>query len=635
MVEYNYNGDDLGCTYEKSCTKFRVWAPTAESMNLKLYKEGLGDNFIQEEPMTKDVDGTWVGVINGDMEGVYYTYQVTIGEVTTESVDPYAKAVGANGQRAMVIDLNTTNPEGWEEDKAPEFGQITDAIIYELHIRDLSSDKESGIVNTGKYLGVIETGTTNSKGVSTGLDHIKELGITHLHLLPVYDYATVDETKLDQQQFNWGYDPLNYNVPEGSYSTDPFHGEVRIREFKKMVQGLHKNGIRVVMDVVYNHTYSIEGSSFHKLVPEYYYRKENGKYTNGSGCGNETASERFMVRKYILDSVMYWAKEYHIDGFRFDLMGVHDIETMNIIRDELKKIDPTIIVYGEGWCGGYSALEDKKSALKKNAAKMGEIAFFNDDLRDGLKGSIVDFEQPGFINGGSKMEENIRFGIVGATSHKGVNKKPWALNPSQSINYVSAHDDLTLWDKLEICNAKDSVENRRKMNKLAAAIVLSSQGVPFFQAGEELLRSKPSSKEPGKFISNSYCSLDEVNSLKWEMKNVNIDIVRYYQGLIAFRKQHPALRMTTKEQVNQHLHFMRWQKKNTVSYIIDGEMEGETAKKICVIHNANNNSVKVRIPKGNWKVYVNGESSGVEPLAEFYGDIIQVEAISSCILTME
>lgn len=629
---YHYQGNDLGATYSKEKTEFRLWAPTAVEVELRLYKDGHSDSLIESVLMTPKPRGIWYTQIHRDLDNIYYTYHVKVDGTINEAVDPYAKAVGVNGNRGMIIDLSKTNPEGWEEDVKPEFRDIENAIIYELHVRDLSIDSSSGIKEKGKYLGLTETGTKNEHGLATGLDHLIELGITHLHLLPIYDYATVNEAELDKPQFNWGYDPKNYNVPEGSYSTDPFHGETRINELKQMIQVLHKNGIRVVMDVVYNHTYETEQSWFNKIVPGYYYRMRDNEFTNGSGCGNETASEHSMVRKYIIDSLLYWVKEYHIDGFRFDLMQVHDIETMNLIHSTLQEIDPSIILYGEGWRGGDSALEDSISAKKENAPFMKGISFFNDDIRDGIKGSVFLESDPGFVNGGIKKEDTIRFGVVGAVAHKSVKRKPWAFSPAQSINYISAHDDLCLWDKLAMTSPNETEEIRMRMNKLAAAIIFTCQGVPFIQAGEELLRTKPSEDKDKMFDDNSFRSSDKVNSIKWERKTEYKHIFEYYKGLIAFRKAHPALRMSSAKEVAEHINFLKWQKKNVVSYIIKNYDNGETANRICVIYNANRKPVKITIPKGNWTIYVNDEKAGDIAIESFTGSKVIVPPISTLVL---
>ena len=490
---FYYDGDDLGFTYSKDNTSFRVWAPTASKVILNLYEAGSGDNLIEKIDMTRDVKGTWVAEVSGDLNLTYYTYEVTVGNQTNEAVDPYARAVGVNGNRAMVVDLDLTDPENWAEDVAPEFsGNPTDAIIYELHMRDWSTHESSGLENVGKFLQFTEEG---------GTDHLTDLGITHLHLLPAFDHRSIDETNLDEAQFNWGYDPQNYNVPEGSYSTDPENGEVRINEFKQMVQSLHQNGVRVVMDVVYNHTGATADSDFNKIVPGYYYRQTtDGGFSNGSGCGNETASDRSMMRKFMIDSVTYWATEYNIDGFRFDLMALHDIDTINEIRNALTEIDPTIITYGEGWDAGGSALKPTEAALKIYASQMPGVAMFSDDIRDGIKGSVFNAEEPGFVNGQFTFDERVKFGIVGATEHSQIDYNrvalaggasgPWATEAAQSINYVSAHDNNTLYDKL-IATLPDADEETIKlMQKQANAIILTAQGVPFLHAGVEMMRTK-------------------------------------------------------------------------------------------------------------------------------------------------
>ena len=409
--------------------------------------------------MKKSKGGTWVAVLQGEQKGKFYTFRVQINNQWLNEVpDPYAKAVGVNGKRAMVIDQSDTNPDGWKDDKAPGLKNATDAVIYELHIRDASIASNSGITNKGKFLGLTEKGTTNNDGLATGLDHLKELGVTHVHLLPFYDFLSVDETKLDQPQYNWGYEPLNYNVPEGSYATDPYDGATRIKEMKELVKSFHENGLSVVMDVVYNHTMLTEDSYFNQLVPGYYYRQtKEGKFSNATACGNETASERPMMRKFMIESLKYWVKEYHIDGFRFDLMGVHDIETMNIIAKELRRIKPDILLYGEGWTAGASPLPESKRALKRFAYKLDNIAVFSDDIRDGIKGSVFVNEEKGFASGRPGMEESIKFGIVASCKHPQVDysqsqlfKSPLCHDPSNTITYAECHDNHVLWDKLAI-----------------------------------------------------------------------------------------------------------------------------------------------------------------------------------------
>lgn len=633
-----YDGNDLGAVYGKDKTVFKLWAPTASGVRLNLYEKGDGGLPVETVDMTAGEKGTWFCEKSGDLNGVYYTYSVTVGSQTNETADLYARAAGVNGNRGMVIDLDATNPEGFENDIRPAFENATDAVIYEIHVRDLSSDASSGICNVGKFLGFTETGTKNSDGLATGLDHIKDLGVTHIQILPSFDYATVDETKTDTAQFNWGYDPKNYNVPEGSYSTDPCHGEVRVKEMKQMVQALHANGIRVNMDVVFNHTYNIEDSWFQKTVPDYYYRKAGGSYSNASGCGNETASERAMMRKYIVDSVVYWAREYHIDGFRFDLMAVHDIDTMNAVRAALDEVNPTIMVYGEGWTADNAGIPSSEQALKRNMAKMEGVGAFSDDIRDAVKGNVFDALDRGFVNGRSGMEERIKFSIAGAVPHpqimasqKGNVGKSWAAAPSQSINYVSCHDNLTFWDKLAISNADDSEEIRIKMNKLGIAIVLTSQGVPFFQAGEEMLRSKPSDKSDTGFDENSYISPDSTNSIKWDNKAKAYDVYEYYKGLIAFRRAHGALRMTKAADIRNNLVFMGGLDANVVAYIISNKPNNETAEKLIVIFNANRNAVNVWLPSGEWDICVNGATAGTAPIGTAAGSV-SVDGISAMAL---
>ncbi len=635
---FEYEGDDLGAVYTKEETKFKVWAPTASEVALNLYEQGDGDNLIETIPMKLEEKGVWFCSVKEDLNGIYYTYSIKVDNKTNETVDLYAKTTGVNGNRGMVVDLASTNPEGFENDVRPAFSNPTDAVIYEIHVRDLSADASSGIQNTGKFIGFTETGTTNSDGLATGIDHIKDLGVTHVQILPSYDYATVDESKLDTPQFNWGYDPKNYNVPEGSYSTDPFHGEMRIKEMKQMIQAFHENGIRVNMDVVYNHTFNIDDSWYQKTVPDYYYRKVGENYSNASGCGNETASDRAMARKYIVDSVVYWAKEYHIDGFRFDLMAVHDIETMNAIRAALDKIDPSIMVYGEGWTGGDCAIPSSQQALKANVAQIDRVGAFSDDIRDAIKGSVFEPEDKGFISGKSGMEENIKFGVVAGVSHPQVqaakedgSSKCWVAQPGQSINYISCHDNLTFWDKLALSNAADSEETRIKMTKLGSAIIMTSQGVAFFQAGEEMLRSKPLETAAGGYDENSYASPDSTNSIKWDNKSNVTDTYEYYKGLIAFRKAHNALRMTTAEDIQNHLSFMTGLDANVVGYTISNHANGDTAEKITVIFNANKNPVNVGLPAGTWDICVNETTAGTASVGTAKGSV-SVAGISAMVL---
>ncbi len=636
----HYKGHDLGAVWTLEETHFRVWAPTASQVVVQLYRTGDGEDLIENVPMLLSEQGTWVCRVPGDRNGIYYTYAVTVEGETKEAVDPYAKAVGVNGNRGMIIDLVSTNPPGFAEEKIPEFTDAADAVIYELHIRDFSADPSSGMKHPGKYLAFTEEGTVNSYGERTGIDYLAGLGITHLHLLPTFDYHTVDETRLGEEQFNWGYDPKNYNVPDGSYSTDPYHGDVRIREFKQMVQTLHKKGIRVVMDVVYNHTMESTESNFNRIVPGYYYRMTpDGYFSNASGCGNETASERLMMRKFMIDSVVYWVQEYHIDGFRFDLMGIHDIQTMNELRRVLNELDPGILIYGEGWTGGLSPLPDWKRALKNNVKNMNlGIAAFNDNLRDALKGSVFNSWERGFINGRSSLEETIKFSVAGSTWHQGVDygrveyssNSPWAVEPTQTINYTSAHDNLTLWDKLALSNPKDSRENRVRMNMLSAAIIFTCQGIPFFQAGEEFLRSKPLNEERTAFDDNSYRSPDRINSLKWDQCHTENTVVDYYRGLMAFRKDNKLLRLQKAEEIRAYLSFLDWSQPNVVSFLLNDDTE-----EICVMYNANPEPKTIRIKESDWKVYVKGTKAGTKVLENHPGGEVTIEPISALILKRE
>ncbi len=623
---YTYRGNDLGANWTKEKTLFRVWAPTASQVQVNLYESGTEgtDDKIEALDMTADVNGTWIAEKAGDLNGVYYTYSVTVDGVTQEACDPYARTTGVNGKRAMVLDLASTDPEGWENDKTPHAGKtVTDAVLYELHVRDLSIDESSGITNKGKYLGLIEPGTATADGIPTGLDHIKDLGVPHIPLLPVYDYGSVDESRLDTPQFNWGYDPVNYNVPEGSYATDPFNGEVRVKEFKQMVKGLHDNGISVVMDVVYNHVHSAGDFCFNKIVPQYFSRvSANGAYSNGSGCGNDTASERSMVSKYIVDSVLYWVEEYHIDGFRFDLVGLLDTDTINAIVTAVHEKHPHVIFYGEGWTMTTNVTKDGvKLATQVNSEMTPNFAFFSDNIRDGLKGSVFNDTEKGFISGATGKESEIRKGFMGMPI--------WSKTPTQTVNYASCHDNLTLFDKLAISNSKDTVEDRIKMNNLAAAIYMTSQGIPFIHAGEEMLRSKP---KDGSFDHNSYSSSDEVNSLKWNdlSQESYQQVYNYYKGLIAFRKAHPALRMTDAAQVNEKITPIKGIGDNMVAFQIAAGAGGEE-KDLFVIFNANPEAKAVTLPAGTWDVYVNAEKAGTEVLGNVSGEV-SVDAISALVL---
>jgi len=645
--KYNYDGK-LGVIYSKKSSEFKLWAPLAEQVELVLY--GKDYNALESNKtiikMNRENRGVWRVKIDEDLSGEYYNYLVRNNGKTYESVDPYAKAVSINGEKSMVIDMESTNPKGWSNDKKPILNDVTDSIIYEAHIRDLTKDEASGVITElrGKYIGaVLENSKIKGTSITTGLDHLKELGITHIHLLPVFDYESIDERYDSPDNYNWGYDPQNYNVPEGSYSTNPYEGAVRISEFKEMVYKFHQAGIRVVMDMVYNHTYNLE-SPLNLTVPGYYYRKDQyGRYSNGSGCGNETASERYMFRKYMIDSVLYWAKEYHIDGFRFDLMGLHDLETMRIIRNELNKVDKSIIMYGEGWTCYDTPLNINESAVKNNICKFDDlqIAAFSDDARDSIKGSVFLKESLGFVNGGDNYEESIKYTICASTKHDEIDlskvvysKSFWANEPYQTITYDSAHDNNTLFDKLRMSCKDENEEELLKMNKLAAAIVLTSQGISFLHEGEEFARVKENLQ--GEIIENSYNSSDYTNELKWLRKQRYIDLFNYYKGLIKLRKEYKAFRMNSNKEIQNNISFMakgnEFKDNHIVGYIINIEDYNDSYSKIAVIFNANKYNVEVDLDEGKWNVLVDGEKADSEVQYKIEDSIVNVSARSALIL---
>lgn len=632
-----YTGNDLGAVYSPKMTRFKVWAPEAESVKLNLYKQGEGDNLIDQHIMKKSANGTYVFEKQGDCNGIYYTYTVVNHGEVQEAVDPYTKAAGVNGQRGMVINLAKTNPQGFEMDGYRNPEHITDAIIYEGSVRDFTMDESSGVFHNGKFLGLTEANTTNHFGEATALDYISGLGVTHVQILPAFDFETVDE-KNQKAQYNWGYDPDNYNVPEGSYAVSPYDGAVRIQEMKQMVLALHSRGIGVIMDVVFNHTYRRDDSNLQKIVPGYYYRSDETGYTNGSGCGNEVASDRPMVQKLIVDSLIYWAKEYHIDGFRFDLMGVLDIDTMNVIAERLKEIRPDIYLYGEGWNGGPSSLAEEKCAFKASAKKMPGIGMFNDDIRDTIKGSVFYDDHLGFVNGGTHLENALRYGITGAVAHPQVDydaygSKPWAKEPGQSINYVSCHDNYTLWDKLSVSCPEASEEKKKAINQLCAAIVFTSQGVPFIQAGEEFLRSKPLPEKKG-FAENSYNMPDAVNSIKWDNIHEYPDMIAYYKGLMALRKAHPVFRMQSEAEMTQNLCFLSDTPENVVAYLLKGKGADDTPENILVIFNGNDEEILYNLPEGKWKILVDDKTAGADGKKNI-SEKTDVEPLSALVLEKE
>ena len=615
-------------------TKFTLWAPTAEEVRVLLYDSGNEGSAYQTLSLEMGEDGIWNTSIKEDLKGKFYTFNVKVnGKWLGDTPGIMAKAVGVNGKRAAVIDLRSTDPEGWANDVRPLLKDYADIIVYEMHHRDFSLDSVSGIRNKGKFLALTELGTTTSQGEKTGIDHLKELGVTHVHILPSYDYASVDESKPDKAQYNWGYDPQNYNVPDGSYSTDPYKPDVRIKEFKQMVQALHKAGIRVVLDVVYNHTFNTEESNFERTVPGYFYRQtKDGKPANGSGCGNETASDRAMMRKYMVESVLYWINEYHIDVFRFDLMGIHDIETMNEIRAAVDKIDPSIFIYGEGWAASAPQLDQEELAMKANIYKMPRIAAFSDEMRDGLRGGWDDDRKGAFLIGQPGHEMSIKFGLVGAVKHPQVindsvnySKEPWALQPTQMISYVSCHDDMCLADRLKATMPDATDEERASLHKLAETFVFTSQGVPFIFAGDEMMRDK-------KGIHNSYNSPDSINTIDWRNKTIHHDVFDYVRELITLRKNHPAFRMGDADKVRQYMEFLPVEGSNLVAFILKDNANGDSWKNIIVAFNSRKEPAKLSIPAGRYTIVCKDGKIKQSEMGQVSGNEIIVPARSAMII---
>ena len=632
----SYYGSDLELVYTPEQSVFTLWAPSADRVRLNLYASGEGGDPEEQVEMEKAGYGTWRIHIDRDLKGSFYTFQIEKnGKWLNETPGIWAKAVGINGNRAAVIDWNETNPEGWESDRSPELKMYSDIILYELHHPDFSIAPDSGIENKGKFLALTETGTKTPEGEATGLDHLKELGVTHIHILPSFDFATVDETKLDENHYNWGYDPKNYNVPDGSYSTDPANPVVRIREFKEMVKSLHQNGFRIVLDVVYNHTASTDHSNFDLTVPGYFYRQNaDGSYSNASGCGNETASEREMVRHYIIESVKFWAREYHIDGFRFDLMGIHDIETMNHLRSGLLEIDPTIFVYGEGWVAADSPLPFEQRAVKENVGQMEGIGVFNDEFRDGLKGSTFDEQEPGYASGNINGHfEPVKYGIVGGTDHPQVDyggllycNAPYAGAPSQMINFVSCHDGYTLVDKLKLSVQGDhAADELIPIDKLVHTVLLTAQGIPFIRSGEEIMQDKQG--EP-----NSYKSPDSINRIDWSLKAKNREVFDFIRGLIALRKAHPAFRIPTVEGLQQWLRFMDTGDSGVIAYTLGEYANNDEWKEILVAYNGNRHEVEIGIPEGEWNVVCRNGQIDPEGKDRLPGGSVKIAASSALIL---
>uniref|UniRef100_UPI004028ABC7 type I pullulanase n=1 Tax=Prevotella sp. TaxID=59823 RepID=UPI004028ABC7 len=637
--------------YSKVKTLFKLNAPTTVNLDgmtgattqidkkkqveIHIYEDGQGGKAIKTIKMKASGENRWEATVKGDLKGKFYTFDIGKGE--TPGV--FAKAVGVNGMRGAIVDMAETNPQGWENDQRPVIQSPADLVIYEMHWRDFSIDASSGLKNKGKFLALTEP---------KAIEHLKSLGVNAVHILPSFDYASVDETKLDTPQYNWGYDPKNYNVPEGSYSTDPYNPVTRIKEFKQMVQALHKAGIRVILDVVYNHTFNIDHSNFQLTYPDMYYRKTaDGKYSDGSGCGNETASEKPLMREFMLESVKYWIDEYHIDGFRFDLMGVHDIETMQQIRAEVNKIDPSIYIYGEGWSAGSCAYPVDKLAMKANTQQLNGIAAFSDDMRDALRGPFSDDHKGALLAGIPGEEESLKFGIVGGIAHPQVDmtkvnydKKPWTNNPTEQISYVSCHDDMCLVDRLKASipslTDKNIPEKERtaeliRIDQLAQTAVFTSQGVPFILSGEEMLRDK-------KGVHNSYNSPDSINHLDWNNLQRYPQLFAYYKNLIQLRKNHPAFRLATGDKVRQHLEFLpavdsKDVKQDCLVGFLLKDLQGIDAwKTIVVIYNFNKEAKEMAIPEGTYTIACCNGAIDEAGLGEVSGKEVLVDGQSALIL---
>jgi pullulanase len=616
-----YQGPDLGLTFDRDGQgTLRVWAPTAEALRLRLYAAGAGGAATATHALARSASGTWAVSLPAGTSG-FYTVQATIaGRTMAEVADPYARAVGVNGRRGAWL-APAASPAGWAEDLRPKMGAPTSIVIGEVSVRDISASPQSGIKNKGKFLGLTEPGTTGPGGVRTGLSHLQELGITHVHLLPVNDFAAIDESQpASPARYSWGYDPLNYFVPEGSYATSVEDPAARIREFKQAVQSLHDHQLRVVADVVFNHVADAGTSAFEQLVPGYYFRHEaNGQLANATACGNEVASERPMVRKLIVDAVSYWAREYHVDGFRFDLMGVLDLETMRAVRVALDQQDHSIFVYGEGWAAGPSPLPESQRAVKANVAQLPRIAAFGDELRDGVKGHYAHQAEAGFVGAQPGLEESVKFGIVAATPHPQLDyakvnysKAPWASQPGQALNYVACHDDRVLWDKLTVANPTATEAELIQMDALCNTIVFTSQGVPFLPIGDEFLRTK-------KGASNSYNLPDSVNQLDWGRKAQHRAVFAFYRQLLALRKAHPAFRLPSQELIAQHLEFLPGLPAGTIGYQLKNHAGGDAWGTITVLFNGLRQPATLAVPAGTYKVVLRGleiNQNGLgEPLA--------------------
>ncbi|MGI6084717.1 MAG: type I pullulanase [Acetivibrionales bacterium] len=630
---FTYDNDDLGANWSPDSTCFKVWAPTASAIFLNLYETGSGPSLKDVIEMSRKEKGVWETCIQGDLSGTYYTFSIMIMGKTFEAADPYARSSGVNGRRSMVVNPSLTNPEGWGNVRHKELTNPTDAVVYEIHVRDITIHPSSGTNYPGKFLGLTEKDTRSFENMATGLSHLIELGITHVHLMPIFDFFTVDETKPLDNQYNWGYDPTNFNVPDGSYATDAHNGYTRIIELKQMIKALKEANIGVIMDVVYNHTYKTIDSDFNKLVPGYYYRQDlQGNFSNGSGCGNEVATERSMVRNFIISSVKRWASEYKIDGFRFDLMGLIDIETMNDIRLALDKISPSILLYGEGWAGGCSLLKGYDASSKANASKLNKIGFFNDNTRDAIKGEAFHQEGTGFITGNYKYKEGIKFGVAGAVYHPGIDYTKvnytgyaWASYPWHCVNYTASHDNLTLYDKFAASRPDLKEPDYIRLVNFAAAIILTSQGIPFFMLGTDMMRTK-------KGEHNSYNLPDEINQIDWSLKYRYQQVFYYHKGLIALRKAHPAFRMIQAEEIRRNLVFYP-SPDHVISFSLNNYAYHDSWKTIFVAYNAGIYPQTLTLPQnGHWNIVVNENKAGTETISDFTGNTVDVPAISAMVL---
>lgn len=614
-----------GVEYSSKATTFHITtSPDVKKVNVLLSDT---DSDSPTEQLTKQMKrvgaGKWELTVKSDLKGKYYLFSVYNSAQPDNTPGIFAKAVGVNGKRGAIVDLRDTDPEGWADDVRPALSNPCDLVIYEMHHRDFSVDLSSGLKHKGKYLALTEP---------KAIEHLQRLGVNAVHILPSFDYASVDESKPDVPQYNWGYDPLNYNVPEGSYSTDAATPTTRIREFKQMVQALHRAGIRVILDVVYNHTFDINGSNFQKTYPDYFYRKTaEGKYSDGSGCGNETASEKPLMREFMKESVEYWIKEYHIDGFRFDLMGVHDIETMNEIRAMVDQIDPSIYIYGEGWSAGSCAYPQEKLAMKANTKQLNGIGAFCDDMRDALRGPFSDDHKGGFLIGESDQEESIKFGIVGAIAHPQIDmtkvnysREAWTNEPSQMVAYVSCHDDMCLTDRLRATVPYITDDELIRLDLLAQTAVLTSQGVPFILSGEEMLRDKKS-------VHNSFRSPDSINRLDWNNLKRYPQVFDYYAGLIALRKAHPAFRMGKAEEVRKHLEFVD-APKGVVAFRLKDNAGGDAWRNIYVVLNSQKTPQNVKVAEGSYTTVVTNGKVNADGLGLISGSTLTVAPQSALIV---